>query len=308
MTSQKQGDIKVSEGIFSVSLVFEDRTVHLDTEDVIDLYFIEDIFKLSMTGKLIFYDKYNFLELGPFTGNEQIIVKYGKNIDVEIMFDIWKVKEISMTTSLRTQSFGMIELYFVDPIFQQMAFRRYSRSWAGNTKISTIMSDILENMTLPTIANGRSMRIEESSNNMVDPFIMPYWTPQQTLTFLMKRATGNESGNSGYICYSNTHSSKLTTNLHTIDYLLDDKSGEADDTTYIFSSRDVSSINKILEWSMSGTDKLAHEYLRGGKFQGYDWSTKTQHNIELKYKDSGVKNMMMLGKKTLFPDMFCPEC
>ena len=67
MGYEEKGDIKVDEGVFSVTLVFEDKMIQLDTEDVIDLYFIEDIFKTSITGKLIFYDKYNFLELGPFT-------------------------------------------------------------------------------------------------------------------------------------------------------------------------------------------------------------------------------------------------
>jgi len=290
----------VDKGVFAVTLKFGDDLVQLDTEDVIDMYFIEDIFKLSITGKLIFYDKYNFLELGPFTGNEQIIITYGKETDINLIFDIWKVNEISMTLSLESQSFGMIELFFVDPSFQQYAFRKYSRSWAENTEVSVIMSDILTNMTTLTTIN--SPEIETSNYQIPTPFIMPYWSPQQALNFLMKRAVGSESGTSGYLCYNNTNYDRMTTNIHTLDYLLNDEGKYADQDIYVFSSENMSEPNKILEWTVSGTDKLAHEFLRGGKFRGYDWETKTLREVERKYSD-GVSDMIMLGKKTLFPDI-----
>ena len=64
------GDTKINSGVFAATLVFGDKKIQIDAEDIIDWYFIEDIFKFTMSGKLIFYDKYNFLELGPFTGNE----------------------------------------------------------------------------------------------------------------------------------------------------------------------------------------------------------------------------------------------
>jgi len=296
----EHGDIKVDEGIFSVTLVFEDKMIQLDTEDVIDLYFIEDIFKFALTGKIVFYDKYNFLELGPFTGNEQILVTYGKEHETTIIFDIWKVNEISMTLSLDSQSFGMIELFFVDPSFQQIAFRKYSKSWAENTEIDEIIISILDNMT--TLTKESTLEYEPSNYKMTNGFVMPYWSPQQALTFLMKRAVGSKSKNSSYLCYNNTQYNKMTTNLYTLDYLLNDEGNFADKDIYVFSDRDISNQNKILEWTISGTDKMSHEYIRGGKFKGYDWNSKSLTNTEMKYSD-GVRKMTMLGKKTLFPDI-----
>lgn len=301
MKNPSQGDIKVTEGTLAVTLVFEDRLVQIDTEDIIDMYFIEDIFKFSMTGKLIFYDKYNFLELGPFTGSEQISVIYGINRDVHLIFDIWKVNEISMTQTMDSSSFSMIELFIVDPLFQQLNFRKYSRSWSGDVKSSYIVNDILKKMTTLGNINNPPINLEESEDKITN-FIMPYWSPQQSIMFLMERAVGSKSKNSGYLCYNNTYNYKMTTNFLTLDYLLNDEGSNIDPDIYRFRGRDISESNKILEWSISGNDKLATEYLRGGVSRGYNWETKTLHNREQKYSDLADK-MVMLGNKTLFPDV-----
>lgn len=301
----KHGDIKASKGVFSVTLLIGDKAVQLDSEDVIDMYFIEDIFKYCITGKLVFYDKYNFLELGPFTGNEQIIITYGVDTDTTLIFDIWNVSEISMTLSLDSQSFGMIELFFIDPTFQTLSFRKYSRSW-GETpslKMSKIMVDILENMT--TLPTETALQYEESSNYMNGVFIMPYWSPRQAIDYLTSRAVGSTSQTSGYLCYNNTQNNRMTTNLFSLNYLLNDDGKFADEDIYIFSGRDISNVNKILEWTITGTDKASHEFLRGGKFRGYDWETKSLLESEKVYSD-GASDMVMLGKKTLFPDISDP--
>lgn len=48
------------------------------SEDVLELYFVEDIFSLSIAGRLKFIDRLGIIErVEEFSGNEFIIISYG---------------------------------------------------------------------------------------------------------------------------------------------------------------------------------------------------------------------------------------
>ncbi|MFW6377492.1 MAG: hypothetical protein ACOCZ5_02485 [bacterium] len=58
----------------------------LSGDEVIQLYFVEDIFSYCMTGKMIFTDTRGLFEFGPITGNETIKIHYSRG-DEEIPGD-----------------------------------------------------------------------------------------------------------------------------------------------------------------------------------------------------------------------------
>ena len=82
------GELKQDTSVFSVQIIIGDQSIILDNENIISCFFIEDIFKHCMIGKLVFNDVYGLFELGPFTGNEQIIITYGVDYDKNVIFDI----------------------------------------------------------------------------------------------------------------------------------------------------------------------------------------------------------------------------
>lgn len=281
--------------IYSVIITLESGPIKLDAKDIIELYFIEDIFSFCMTGKLIFNDTYGFFEMGPFTGNEQIAIEYGKEEDRQLIFDIWKVKDIKQGSASKPVSENIIELYFVDPIFELYTLKRYSRGFENNKKISDIAKHIFNYMLG---LDNKYLNIEESITK-ISNFCMPNWNVMDTISWLMKRAKGKTSETSGYLCYNNTEEGFLL-NFVTMNYLLGDRN-YIEDKHYLLESREYNR-NKVLEWWISGVDKNSMKKLRGGKWRGFDSSTKQPVNISYEYTD-GVRNTTLLGRKSLFIDI-----
>lgn len=293
---QKTGQVELKKGVVSVYLVTEKQPIVLNNSDIVELFFIEDIFKFCMMGTITFNDRYNLLQFGPFTGNEKIVLVYGvgkKNR--EILFDIWKVGRIQgIGTGIREESENIITMQFVDPFYTGYSLRKYSRSWS-NEYYSNIMRDILNNMVFFKTAD-RPFNIEKSENKT--DFIIPYWNPQTAMRWLMRRAIGNKTGTSGYLCYNNTDKT-FSHNLISFNYLLADLGRTIDPITYVFSKGEVSSENKILEWWINGIDKNSNSIIRGGTWKGYDFSTKKLLNYEQVYSDAADKTIC-LGRKTLY--------
>jgi hypothetical protein len=296
---QKTGKVELKKEVISVMILAESGNAIIMNEDIYEMYFVEDIFKFSITGKLVFNDRYNFLEAGPFTGQERIAFIYGVGeSDRNMVFDIWKVNKISQSgPGIRETSENMFELILTDPFFIPASLRRYSKSWK-DTAYSQIMRDILNNMFFVE-SGGFDLNIEDSGNST--DFIIPYWTPKTALNFLSRRAKGKRSGTSGYLIFNNTVNG-ITTNALSMNYLLSDFGKTLDKVPYVFQSDVVSGKNKILEWWFNGLDRTSNQVLRGGYWRGFDFNTKKLLQVGYKYSD-GVDKNVMLGRKTLFGQM-----
>lgn len=281
--------------VFSVILSLESGSVVLNAKDIISCFFIEDIFSYCMVGKLIFHDMYGLIEHGPFTGNEQIVIAYGIDNDLQVPFDIWKIDKVQQTNPTNPTAENLIELYFVDPTYELYTLKRYSRSYSGDEIITNIIKKLLTNM----IGLGtKNINIEESSNSL-NNFVIPYWTPMETIRWLIKRAKSATANTSGYVCYNSTEEG-FRSNVKTINGLLDAEN-YIDPDEYIFEDTK-NSTNKILEWWTSGLDKSSTKFLRGGKWRGFNSSTKSFLESEYKYSD-GVDDSVLLGRKSLFNDI-----
>jgi hypothetical protein len=296
---QKTGTVELKSNIFSVILIIEDKAAILENEDIYEFYFIEDIFKFCMVGKMTFNDRYNIFEYGPFTGNEQVILVYSVgSSDRQIVFDVWKVGRILQAgPGIQETNESIIEISFVDPFYSGLNLRKYSRSWT-NQRYTDIMRNILNNMVFIKQA-GTPLNIEESTNST--DFIIPYWTPVTAMRFLMRRAVGQKSGTGGYVCYNNTKNT-FTTNLLSLNYLLEDFDRTLDRQLYQIHSTELSYENKILEWWINFLDRNAVPRLRGGFWRGYDFQRKKLLNQSLTYSKAS-DDTIMLGRRTLFNKM-----
>lgn len=289
-------EVTLKKQVVSAMLITENRPLILNNADIVNLFFIEDIFKFCMVGTIVFNDRYNIMELGPFTGNEKLAIIYSiEEKTRELIFDIWKVGKIQqLGPGIREESENLVTMHFVDPYYAGYNLRKYSRSWA-DTEYSTIMSDILNNMVFAR-SGGRRVNIEQSSNKT--DFVIPYWKPQTAMKWLMRRAVGRQSGTSGYLVFNNTDN-LLSHNIVTLNYLLTDFNRTIDLVPYTFGSSEVSKENKILEWWISGLDRNSNAIVRGGVWKGYDFQTKKLLNHEHVYSE-GADETMMLGRKTLY--------
>lgn len=297
----KKRSVELKKQIFNVMIITEKQPIVLNNADIVELYFIEDIFKFCIVGTIKFNDRYNIMQYGPFTGNEKLAIIYSvegspkSNRNRELIFDIWKVGKIQQIgTGVREEGENFITMSFIDPFYSGYNLKRYSRSWSDEY-YSNIMRDILNNMVKFRISD-MPFNIEESSNKT--DFIIPYWKPQTAMKWLMRRAKGKESGTSGYLCFNNTNQG-FSHNLLTFNYLLSDTGKTLDNIPYSFNKGEVSARNKILEWWISGIDKGSNSVIRGGTWRGFDFNTKKLLDNEYVYSD-GSDNTMMLGRKTLY--------
>jgi len=282
-------------GDFVVTLQLDIGQIVLGVEQVREFYFIEDIYSYCVTGQITFTDRQGIFEFGPLTGNERISIVYGENNDEEWTFDIFKTSRIERNNGGREGESGLIQLFFVDSMFYNLNFLHYSRSWKDE-KISTIIDEMSTNM-LSVDKWGQKETTEET----LDFFYMPYWTPNKAITWLLKRSTGNRSKMPGFCFYNNSKG----TNMVTLDTLLKQQKllsiNDKDDGLYVFVDENTILLNKILDWSISGMDSLSLKRISGGTGLGYNTLDKSFKIKENTYTDSLEKHTI-LGQKSLFPD------
>lgn len=278
---------------FSVILKLENENLILENRDILDFHFTEDIFAFSMYGRMTFIDKYGVAEYGPLTGNEQIVIKYGRDEDRQLVFDMVRVNKIAQSNVTEPTRENGIVIDFADTSFTNFTSRRFSRSW-NNKKISSIVKHILENMIgNPTIS------LWEDNNKEIS-VCFPYFTPMEMMKWLSKRGIGLSSGMPGFLYYTNTDEG-FSGNWVTMDYLFGTEPYQ-DPNVYVFESENQYYMNKIMYWSISGIDKILMKHIKGGHRFGYDFQTKSFINQEYGYEKS-IKKTMLAGDKSLYPDI-----
>ena len=282
-------DKKPGTGNISVKLRTIVGEVTIAMADVIEIYFMEDITSACISGKITFNDRIGLLEQCSFTGHENITVQYGEVDFIEKLFTLHSVAKISESLQTEGSSFSQVELFFSEPQYQNLAMNTYSKSW-NNETISTIVQEIYLNMGL-----GQPFIKFEKSNEKIS-FCMPYWTPIESINWLMKRASGSVTNTAGYLLYSNNKGP----NFITLENLL--RNGAEDIDPYSFDAQDITYLNKIIDWSITGIDGIALSKLQGGTKLGYDFNTKSLIRQLYDYKNT-IKKYTMAGHNTLFPDI-----
>lgn len=268
----------------------------IGNEDVVVFEMIEDIFSLCMVGKLMFFDRMGATEMLPFTGHEYISITYGVE-ETTKTFIIFDIPKIHQGTQAGGTTFTMIEMYLVEPLYLGFTQHRYSKSWK-NKKISEIVNNICINIV------GISEFYDfEATNEVLDYFYMPYWTPLEALKWLSVRASGAISKTAGYLLYSNANG----WNFHTLENLFTSDDFETNDdgtiVKYVLQkTENENTESKILSWSIEPINYQSLSYLAGGHKFGYDFATKEFLDYDYEYTDI-IDKYTMMGKKTLFPDV-----
>lgn len=297
-------------GTYSVIINFDNESLQLENRYIRELYFMEDVFTFAPTGKIAFVDNHGITERGPLTGNETVTIAYGEAKDnIEKTFTIYKMSDMSQQSFADPTTKNGVEFFFADDSLIHMNEREYSKSWS-NTNAVDIISDISQNMV--GLSEDRFASIEESDTSF-ETFCMPYWTPKEAITWLMKRMKSSTTQGGGYLFYGNTSNGdkmdgNTAFNLRTIESLIAQedlmKIDNDDDGKYFFESNDPFLFNKVLSFKISGIDRTSVKGLRGRRAFGFDpmrkklIDTGTQHT----YASLGDRTTV-LGERMLFPDI-----
>lgn len=272
------------------------NVVKIETQHVKECFFIEDIFKTCMTGKIVFIDNYGMYEYGPFTGNETVSIKYGRLENREVVFHILKIEKIIPTAMSSSQVSPLVELEIADTSFEGFTSYRYSRSYLKKEKHTDIVKHILKHQI------GWTGKINEypSKSELSENFCIPYWTPKQTIDYILSHANSGDEG--GYLCYTNTKN-RQSMNIYPLTWLLS-RNNVLDQKPYILElesqTEDAKRLdNKVLEWWIDGIDHTMTKTIRNTKWYGYDISKKKMFSNVFDYPD-GIKYTPIMGNYSLF--------
>lgn len=276
----------------------EGNELMFDPSDIIELNLVEDIFNYCMTGNLIFYDKLGWTEQLEIVGFDPVIVIY-KESDVEIkkMFIVYNyeaiVEEAQLTTGIKKAKW-----YLVEPIFNTLMNKKYSKSWGENKKGSEIIKDICKNILE---IDDKSYKNFEETNETFNNFYIPYWTPSEAIRWISCRCSSEKSKLPGYLFYSNSQGINFTTVESLFTNSIREKNDDESTIKYKMTGL-TDDTNKILNWYVNPPDITSIKYLCGSTKIGYDFNNKEIINQTNTYKEM-INKYHIFGKTTLFRDI-----
>lgn len=280
-------------GEFSIVLMLDGGNIILNESSIIDFHFTEDIFAYFMVGRITFIDEYGIAEYGPLTGNEKIVLSYGRDQEKQLVFHMVKVDKIAQSSVANPTRENGIVIDFADSSFENFVGRRLSRSWKKG-RITDIVKHILENW----IGDPEISKWEDNVKEVNVCF--PYFTPMECMKWLSKRGRGEISGMPGFVYYNNTDEG-FRGNWVSLDYLFGDNV-YIDPDPYLFEAENPYYKNIIQYWSISGIDRIIMKGIKGGHRFGYDFEKKELLDQEYGYEDD-IKKVMMLGGISLYDDV-----
>lgn len=291
---------------FSVSIGMKDGWTVLSGDEIVQLYFVEDIFSYCMTGKMVFTDTRGMFEFGPITGNEVIRIHYSKGDDEtpgdsgqEWEFKIYKVARVDQLKEADPEKEEVIEIFFADYMFFHLHFTQHSKAWKKKY-IHNIVEDIGNDM-LYADKHPEGWNNLEETDKEIDLFYMPYWYPSTALSWLCKRAKSRNTEESGYLFYNSIKGVNFISLGKLMEGNLMSIEGMGTDD-YVFDDANPQYFNKILNWSISGIDMTALKNIAGATKLGFDSQTKSFIKNQYTYADM-VEKHNILGNYTLFPDI-----
>ncbi len=261
--------------------------VNIDLNDIKTCMWLEDIFLYGSIGRLTIIDKYGLKELGPLEGDEKIVISYGNDEIIERTFYIVKINKNYTASTVNSGNIFVTDLIFAEKHLENVSLKRFSKSWV-NKKYSEIVDDIAKNM----IGIDKFDNFEETCETL-ENFIMPFWTPGEALTWLMRRCSSKVTRTPGYVLYT----SQGKFNFVTIESLLRKK--KAENENYLFECENLFYANKIISWDHSGVDRTTLRDIAGTTRMGFDPYTKKLVFSKNKYSDS-VQKFTSLGRRALF--------
>jgi hypothetical protein len=249
-----------------------------------------------MTGSLLFYDKTGWSEILEITENVPVIVLWEEEgIQREKIFIIYDFNKI-VEESYMNSGINKTMWYLIEPTFMTLTNKKYSKSWGEGVLNSEIINEISKNML-----NIENFEKFENTVETTDNFYMPYWTPAESIQWLMKRSSGETSMRSGYTFFSNSNGY----NFITLETLNNDTERERDsageNVKYIFSGTG-DGFNQVLSWYINPPDMMSFKYLGGATKLGYDFKTKDIIEKQYTYKEA-IDKYSIFGGSSLFPDI-----
>lgn len=280
-------------GAWSIDITTPIDKYSIDAKDIVRIYFIEDIFSFSMTGKIEFYDQRGLFEVGPITGTEVITITYGGAEKITKYFHVYKVVKCTPMTQAMASKMFYVELLFVDFNFHKLHTKSHSLSFS-NIKYTDIIKTIADKHCSIT-----DFEKFEAGKEKIEAYYTGMRTPAEDIKWLMNRCSSAKLGVPGYVFFNST--TKKGWHFCTMESLLSDKNimEPKAEGPYLFQNPNMYYINKILSYQLHQVDQQSLKHLIGGHKLGYDSLRKKILDRKFTYEEALAK-FTCLGKMSLF--------
>jgi hypothetical protein len=279
---------------FTISIQNNEDNIVIDNADVIQCYFIEDIYSLVKMGKLVFKDNQGIVEFLPLMAGELLTIAYATSIrgkeeyeDKVYTFIINKISNIEQSDNNK-----IVELMFVEGYHYDFHYSHFSLSFKNER-----YSDIVKQILRKHVRISKFTRWEDSSE-IIGHFYTGQKTPADNVKWLMNRSSSISSNCPGYLLYSNTKKTDISINFVTIETLLAQKD-LISPHKYTFQDDNAYYMNKILNYTINQVDYNSMRLLSNNTYLGFDNNKKKFIKRTYNYKNS-LKKFTILGEFSLF--------
>ena len=272
-----------------------EQGIVLPSENISYLSIYEDIYSTSISGKLIYIDRFGVFDEYKKNANSFncLYVKWGEGITKEGFFQIFADERVQVDqANVNTKK---VTLHFTDFYFARYQNMKIDLGWGESKTIQkekSIFSDIFTRA-------GMTIDDLEPSNETFSNYNLGNQSVIDTLRHLLPRCSSSIHGLSGYLLYNTTKNTKdehFKTTCVTINTLFDRAINnpaymkvvggetaswpEEDKYTYYYSSkgRSLGDVNKILETRETGQIRALQQFMQNPMVVGFT-STKGKHNI-----------------------------
>lgn len=284
--------------VFSVEIFGGSESVVIDNNDLVQLYFVEDIYSLLLTGKMIIIDNRGLHEFLPIVGDENIRITYGSIVnpndphDLKVLdFETYKIGDIENTEERNRK---VIEIFFTEKQHKLLHHYNCSASW-----VCRPYTDIIKE--IGEIQAGFEWAHFEDCEEIKDYYYNGLLSPAQDMKWLSERCSSVVSGEPGFLIYSDTLNIGMK-NLASLEYLLAMSPRlprlTLDDVYTVIAHHEYN-INNIIKYRIHRGDKNSLGSLMRGFNLGFDIRRKKHFKNEYSYTE-GLDRYTCLGEYSLF--------
>ena len=169
---------------------------------VVEINYFEDIYNSTITGNLILNDSSGFLNMLGFSGNEYLLLSFGKpGLDTRKISKTFRIYSVSNRGMVKDQNENYILNFCSEETVLSEQYK-ISKSYR-NKKISEIIKDILFNQLSVKTGKFEDSNIEETRGTR--DIIIPNLKPFEAISWLSTQAISNSSKTEGspYLFFEN---------------------------------------------------------------------------------------------------------
>ena len=299
---------------FGYTLIFRfpNEQVVFWSSDVLELYFIEDIFSLSVTGRVQVIDIKGAIErIEGFTGDIGLsFIFYRENSETgektemqSKTFYVYKLSGLTMDVTRKTKIY---QILFADITYILFNKLHFSYSWQEKTTPDKIITDLC--MKLAKCPHKQNLW--ETSDTEFECYLSPFWNIRQNLQYVAPRTRSQEHQVSGYCFFT---ASDLNAGYE-INYVSLEKmlsSTEAIPTHNMFdfyqaqAPRPGAELDecRVSSWQVLSFDNANLDNIAGSTYFGYDPEIeKGPFKCEFTYTEA-IEKTTILGNTSLFEEI-----